>query len=106
MIISLESILFAKQVDPYTGEVDGPVAEAKNNISEGLIIRENQYDVYTPINPITPGKVNEEYERVNNYVIDLNTLETRIKYFFSNLQQYKKQCTEFILDGILCERWQ
>ena len=93
MIISLESILFAKQVDPYTGEVAEPVAEEKNSISEGMIIWENPYDDYGPINPITSSKNNEEYNKVDNYVIDLNTLETRIKYFsptYNNIKNNAK----------------
>ena len=81
MILALQSITFAKKNNPYEGEVDEPVAETKSNISEGIIISTSPYEEYNPINPVRPGVIKEEYDAVDNYVIDLKTLESRIKYF-------------------------
>lgn len=81
MALSLCSFSYAKKYDPYVGEVDGPKAEIKNNISEDLIIHQSEYKEYSPINPVKPGVNKEEYDSVDNFVVDLNTIESRIKYF-------------------------
>lgn len=81
MVLTLCSFPHAKQIDPYTGEVDEPVAEAKNNVSEAIIIHQSEYKEYSPINPVKPGVNKEEYDSVDNFVVDLKTIDSRIKYF-------------------------
>lgn len=81
MVLTLCSFPHAKQIDPYTGEVDEPVAEAKNNVSEATIIHQSEYKEYSPINPVKPGVNKEEYDSVDNFVVDLKTIDSRIKYF-------------------------
>lgn len=81
IIFVLQSIIYAKPKNPYEGEVDMPSAESKVNISEATIISINKYEEYNPINPVKPGVNKEEYDRVDNYQINLKTLESRIKYF-------------------------
>ena len=81
MILFLYSFSYAKHNDPFEGEVEAPVAENKNNISEATIIAELPYGSYQPIGPAIEKKSNPEYDSVNNYIVDLNTLDTRIKYF-------------------------
>ena len=79
--ISLQFVSYAKRKNPYEGEVDTPVAEAKTNYSEGTIYSENPYHEYNPLNPVKPGVNVDEYKSVDNYIVDLNTVESRIKYF-------------------------
>ena len=81
MVVLLHSFSYAKHSDPFEGEVKAPVAENKNNISEATIIAELPYGSYQPVGPAIEKKSNPEYDSVNNYIIDLNTLDTRIKYF-------------------------
>lgn len=81
MTLSLGSILYARKPDPFEGEVDAPVAEEKNNISEATIIHKDPYEEYNPLNPVKPGINKEEYDSVDNFVVDLNIIESRIKYF-------------------------
>lgn len=81
MTLLLQSFSYAKQKNPFEGEVEAPVAEIKNNISEATIIAELPYGSYEPVGPAIEKKGNPEYDSVNNYVVDLNTLNTRIKYF-------------------------
>lgn len=81
MSLSLCSLVYSKRKDPYEGEVSAPASEPKVNISEGLIISKNPYEEYNPLNPVKPGINVEEYNKVDNYIIDLNNLELRIKYF-------------------------
>ena len=78
--ISLQFVSYAK-VNPFEKEVEAPVAEEKTHKSNGIIISESRYHEYNPINPIKSGVVKEEYDKVDNYIIDLSTLEYRIKYF-------------------------
>lgn len=72
------------------GEVDKPVAEPKVNTSEGIIIQSNPYvERYNETGRLT-GKAKEEYDSVNNFNIDLKTLELRVKYFsptYLNIRQ-------------------
>ncbi len=79
--LSLQIVSYAKRNNPYEGEVEAPVAEAKSNYSEGTLYSKDLYHEYNPLNPIKPGIDIDEYNSVNNYVIDLNTVESRIKYF-------------------------
>lgn len=81
MVVALCCISYAKRNNPYEGEVDEPVAEVKNNISEATIIHKDPYEEYNPLNPVKPGINKEEYDSVDNYIVDLNTIESRIKYF-------------------------
>ena len=80
--MALCNFSYARRTNPYEGEVDMPVAEEKNSISEATIIHKDPYEEYNPLNPVKPGINKEEYDRVDNYVIDLNTIESRIKYFY------------------------
>ena len=74
------NIIYAKP-NPFETEVSEPVGEQKNIKSDGAIISNNPYKEYTPINPVKPGVDLNEYESVNNYNIDIKTLDSRIKYF-------------------------
>ena len=65
----------------YHGEVDEPIGESKSYKSEGVVIAEDPYHEYNPLNPVKPGININEYNSVDNYTIDLKTIETRIKYF-------------------------
>lgn len=77
----LQMFSYAKRNNPYEGEVDTPVAEAKSNYSEGTLYSKDLYHEYNPLNPVKPGVNIDEYNSVDNYTIDLNTVESRIKYF-------------------------
>lgn len=79
--ISLQFVSYAKRKNPYEGEIDTPVAEAKSNYSDGTVYSENPYHEYNPLNPVKPGVNVDEYKSVDNYIVDLNTVESRIKYF-------------------------
>ena len=81
---------FYTKPNPFEGEVSEPAAESKVNHSEGIIYFNNPYNEYTPINPVPAGIDIDEYNKVDNYDIDLNTLEQRIKYFspmYKNIKQ-------------------
>ena len=88
LVIFLQCNLFAK-VNPFEKEVDSPIAEQINNISEGIIISDSPYHEYNPLNPIKPGINKNEYEAVDNYIIDLKTIELRIKYFSPTYKNIK-----------------
>lgn len=79
--LSLQLVSYAKRNNPYEGEVEAPLAEAKSNYSEGTVYSKDLYHEYNPLNPVKPGIDVDEYNSVNNYVVDLKTLESRIKYF-------------------------
>ena len=81
---------YAKNKNPYEGEVEEPAANPNVHHSENTIIDESSYDVYNPINPVKVGVNQEEYNKVDNFNIDLNTLGLRIKYFsptYKNIRQ-------------------
>ena len=67
--------------------VDKPTADNNNVISQGVIIDNESIYLKTPLNP-TPSQIEnkQEYDLVNNYNIDLNTIELRIKYFSPTYQ--------------------
>ena len=77
--------------NPFAGEVDSPKpTSSRINNSSATIYSRNPYNEFSPINPL-PADVNiDEYNNVNNYKIDFNTLESRIKYFsptYKNIKQ-------------------
>ena len=80
-------------------EVDEPVSQedSKFNVSEGIIYSESNY-IYNPINNGIPGFKQEEYDKVNNYVINFDTLDLRVKYFSPN---YNRDKTNVINNDIL-----
>ena len=80
-------------------EVDEPVSQedSKINVSEGIIYSEGNY-IYNPINNGIPGFKQEEYDKVNNYEINFDTLDLRIKYFSPN---YNKDKVSVINNDIL-----
>ena len=87
--ILLSNSLYAKD-NPFAGEVDAPSKSSNVNNSKATIYSRNPYNEYTPINPIPVGIDMDEYSKVNNYNIDFNTLELRIKYFsptYKNIKQ-------------------
>ena len=81
IIVTLLQLTSYAKVNPFEKEVDEPVAEDSANHSESIIYSENPYHEYNPVNPIKPGVKKEEYDKVDNYIVDLSTLEYRIKYF-------------------------
>ena len=89
LVLTTTSICYSKD-NPFATEVEKPVAESKNNVSEGTIIFDSPYNAYNPLNPVKVGVNQEEYEKVDNYNIDLKTLGLRIKYFsprYTNIKQ-------------------
>ena len=83
-------VLYAKN-NQFAGEVDSPKpTSSKINNSNSTIFSKNPYNEFSPINPY-PADVNiDEYNHVNNYNIDFNTLESRVKYFsptYKNIKQ-------------------
>ena len=71
-------------------EVDEPVSQAdsKFNVSEGIIYSEGNY-TYDPLHSGIAGFNQDEYDKVNNYEINFDTLELRIKYFSPNYSESK-----------------
>ena len=71
-------------------EVDEPVSQAdsKINVSEGIIYSEGNY-TYDPLHSGIAGFNQDEYDKVNNYEINFDTLELRIKYFSPNYSESK-----------------
>lgn len=86
--ICIPYISYAK-VNPFEKQVDAPEAEPNINVSEGIIISSGPYHEYNPLNPVKPGVNKEEYDKVDNYVIDFNTIEYRIKYFSPSYNNIK-----------------
>ena len=79
-------------------EVEEPVAnEQRVNHSNGIVIAGGSTR-YNPINTTPAGFVQEEYDRVNNYTIDFDTLELRIKYFSPN---YNNERVDVINTGVI-----
>lgn len=87
--ILLSNFSYAKD-NPFAGEVDAPSKSSNVNHSKATIYSRNPYNEYTPINPVPVGIDIDEYNKVNNYNINFNTLELRIKYFsptYTNIKQ-------------------
>lgn len=80
-VFGLQLISYAKRKNPYEGEVDSPSAEDRTNYSESIVYSNDLYHEYNPLNPVKPGVNIDEYNSVDNYIIDLKTIESRIKYF-------------------------
>ena len=94
-IICLD-ICFAK--NKTSQEVEEPVSHEQSiHKSEGTIYAGTN-SLYSPINTEKPGFVQEEYDKVNNYKVDFNTLELRIKYFSPN---YNNAKTDVINSSIM-----
>lgn len=95
IVVSLlmsQQLCYAKKINTNERqEFDRPTAEdSKINISENTIIDKKGYKEYNPLNP-NPVSINvEEKNSVDNYNIDLKTLETRIKYFSPSYQSVRK----------------
>ena len=88
MLINVD-INYAKK-NPYEGLVDEPVAiENKINKSDATIYHNDPYKEFNPLNPIQAGIDIDEYNSVDNYIIDLKTLNTRIKYFSPTYKNIK-----------------
>ena len=81
LVICMQITTEAKRNNPYEGEVESPVADPKVNVSEDIIISKDPYHEYNPLNPVKPGINIDEYNSIDNFTIDLNTIESRIKYF-------------------------
>ena len=79
-------------------EVQEPIShESSIHKTEGTIYAGTN-SLYSPINTERPGFVQEEYDKVNNYNVDFETLELRIKYFSPN---YNNAKTEVINSSIM-----
>lgn len=83
LILLINNFSYAKRLNdnPFAGEVEKPEAVPKTNKSEGILYHVDAYEAFSPINPVPVGVNKEEYDSVDNFNIDLNTLNTRIKYF-------------------------
>lgn len=89
LLMSSINISYAK-VKLEGVEVSSPVADPKVNQSSDTIISRNPYTEHNPLTENLSGKAKEEYDSVNNYKIDLNTLGLRVKYFsptYLNIRQ-------------------
>lgn len=70
-------------------EVAEPISdENKMNKSEGIIYAPGNTR-YNPINTLPAGFNKEEYDKVDNFNIDFETLDLRIKYFSPNYNSAK-----------------
>ena len=79
-------------------EVSEPVSdEQKVNKSEAIVYAGGN-NIFSPISTERPGFVQEEYDKVNNYNIDFETLDLRIKYFSPS---YNMSKTDVINTGII-----
>ncbi len=79
-------------------EVSEPVSdEQKVNKSEAIVYAGGN-NIFGPISTERPGFVQEEYDKVNNYNIDFETLDLRIKYFSPS---YNMSKTDVINTGII-----
>lgn len=89
LIISLlASINSVYAEDAFSDKsVEKPVADENRAVSEGVIVSNESIYLKTPLNP-TPSQIENqaEYDLVNNYNIDLNTIEYRVKYFSPTYQ--------------------
>ena len=84
MVCMCTNISFARSRGRGSKEVEEPVSsEQKTNKSEAIVYA-GGFERYNPINTKPAGFVQEEYDKVNNFNIDFNTLELRIKYFSPN----------------------
>lgn len=80
LVLNIQFVAYARK-SIYEGEVEEPVGESKTHYSQGIIISKNPYQEYNPLNPVKPGININEYNLVDNYTVDLKTIELRIKYF-------------------------
>ena len=80
LVLNIQLVTYARK-NIHEGEVSEPVGEPKSYYSEGIIEAKDPYQEYNPLNPVKPGINIDEYNSVDNYTVDLNTIETRIKYF-------------------------
>ena len=68
--------------DGYVAEVDMPIAEDDSSVSNGIIRSGRKIELVNPLNPTPSIAENmDEYNRVNSYNINLETIPLRIKYF-------------------------
>ncbi len=68
--------------DGYVAEVDMPIAEDDSSVSNGIIRSGRKIELVNPLNPTPSIAENmDEYNRVNNYNVNLETIPLRIKYF-------------------------
>ena len=79
-------------------EVEAPVSDEQTTNKSEAIVYAGTNSRYSPINTEKPGFVQEEYDKVNNYNVDFNTLELRIKYFSPN---YNNSRTDVINNNIM-----
>ncbi len=71
-------------------EVEKPVADPKVVTSENTIISKDRGNLYDPVHGSIPDNEKADYDKVNNYNIDLKTLDLRIRYFsptYLNIRQ-------------------
>lgn len=84
------SLSYAKKTEGI--EVDKPEAVSDNNLSESIIYNNGiGLEEYTPLNPIKKevGVNEEEKKSVDNFNVDLKTLEKRIIYFSPTYRNIK-----------------
>ena len=79
-------------------EVQEPISHEQSIHKSDATIYAGTNSLYSPINTERPGFVQEEYDKVNNYNVDFDTLELRIKYFSPNYSDAK---TDVINTGIM-----
>lgn len=99
-VLILHSVCYAK-VNAFERQgFDHPDADThKTYISEGVIIDDNSdgYKAVDPLNPAKPIGINEdEYKSVDNFNIDIKTLESRIKYFAPPYLSIKKNAESML----------
>lgn len=85
------SVVFAAKKPHFEeGEVEKPTAESKEYKSEGVIIDKEKNEEINPIHATPSYMLSDEYKLVDNFIIDIRTIPTRIKYFSPTYLNYKK----------------
>ena len=76
-------VVFSKTANKESKEVSAPEAEDEDNsVSKGVIRSHRRIEIVSPLNPTPSIAENmDEYNKVNNYNISLETIPLRIKYF-------------------------
>lgn len=79
-------------------EVEAPISDEEKINKSKATVYAGTYSRYSPIDTEKPGFIQEEYDKVNNYNVDFETLELRIKYFSPS---YNNSKTDVINNNIM-----
>lgn len=87
VVLSIQFSVYAKVRQGI--EVDEPKAEGENNNISEAIIYDNSEKLINPATNVDDLINKEEYNSVNNYNINIDTLKLRIQYFSPNYTKSK-----------------